>query len=90
MVGSHATQLTVSNAAFTAGSCDVTTYQYGVSVGLQWGAVQTWPADHAMAAMFNNTGESIRFNKYGWCLLAMEGSAVPAFHRPSRTQHCWM
>lgn len=66
MVGSHATQMTVSNAVYSAGQCDISTCTSGVdaygnnvatcSTGLQWGIVQTWPQDHAMAAMFGNTG----------------------------------
>lgn len=63
MVGSHATQMTVSNAAYKAGGCDLGSCAkdpysglYSCSTGLQWGIVQTWPQDHAMAAMFGNSG----------------------------------
>jgi hypothetical protein len=63
MVGTHATQLTVSNAVYKAGGCDLSTCAkdaqsglYSCSTGLQWGVVQSWPQDHAMAAMFGNSG----------------------------------
>lgn len=56
IVGAHATQLTVSNAIFKAGRCDLASYQAGIT-GLQWGVVQSWPADHVMASISNNTGE---------------------------------
>lgn len=69
IVGAHATQLAVSNAAWTAGACDMTTCArdpvsnlVSCSTGLQWGIVQTWPADHALAAVFGNSG--------GWCAAA--------------------
>jgi len=56
IVGAHASQLTVSNAIFSKGLCDLASYQAGVT-GLQWGVVQSWPADHVMASISNSTGE---------------------------------
>jgi hypothetical protein len=56
IVGVHATQMTVSNATWRNNTCDLAAYLGGASSGLQWGAVTTWPADHAMAGMFGNSG----------------------------------
>lgn len=73
IVGAHATQLAVSNAAWTAGACDMTTCArdpvsnlVSCSTGLQWGVAQTWPADHALAAAFGNSG--------GWCTAGSAGA----------------
>lgn len=65
MVGTHATQMTVSNAKWSAGNCEVSTCStdtqglVSCSSGLQWGIVQTWPADHALATMMGNSGAQI-------------------------------
>jgi hypothetical protein len=56
MVGAHATQVTVSNATWTKGICrvsdcsrDAVSGLVTCLTGLQYGIVQTWPADHHMA-----------------------------------------
>lgn len=54
IVGINAAQMTVSNAAWKTGSCNLATYVPGN--GLQWGAVTTWTANHALAGMFGNSG----------------------------------
>ena len=58
IVGNNNASLTVSNAQFTKGVCDLTAYASTTGTnGLQWGWVETWPQDHEMAHMFQNTGK---------------------------------